>query len=451
VLAVAACLVVAAAAAQRGGRLVELRRTPYADTAPGDREAHLDYLSSRAAFSQGYSDTANQQRARADAERAVARDPGYAPAWSLLSQVYAVQYRSASDPDVATIEAAERAAARALALDPQLPDGHLAKASVLFSRRDHEGTRRALGAGRPALEGTASYWHLLALLEQREGNWRASEAAFSRAFNLDGPGTAEWLAVHFLHLRRYREARRVVAVALASSRTAAVVPDSWARFSERGDIADARPGLEVALRSRTPPDARVLGLLAQLEWFDGKPEQALALIDTMDESGAWLAPNFRYPSSIAAGDVLDALGRRSEARARYGEALATLEHQRLTAPDNPKLSAALGMTYAGLGRAREAVSHLERAVALRPRREDAAEGPLYLYLLARVHARLGRFDDAFAVLDTMFDGPGFYSEAWIQRDPTFAALRAEAAYAAHLERWSSRKGELLLTAHQTPD
>jgi tetratricopeptide (TPR) repeat protein len=223
------------------------------------------------------------------------------------------------------------------------------------------------------------------------------------------------------------------------------VPDAWARFSERGDIAAARPVLEAALGARTPPDARVLGLLAQFEWFDGNAERALDLIGRMDAPGAWLSPNFRFPAAVAAGDVLDSLGRHGEARARYGEALIALERRRGAAEDDSKVMAALGMTYAGLGRGADAVRHAERAVALLPRELDAGEGPLYLYLLARVHARLGQKTLAFAVLDTMFDAPGFYSEAWVQRDPSFAALRADAAYASHHERWATRKGQALLT------
>ena len=41
----------------------------------------------------------------------------------------------------------------------------------------------------------------------------------------------------------------------------------------------------------------------------------------MNPAGAWLAPNFRFPAAIAAGDVLDGVGRRREARARYAEAV----------------------------------------------------------------------------------------------------------------------------------
>lgn len=440
--AAAAAVLVLVAAATRQGLPPGLTRGAGAP-ASRDAEAHLAYLSGLAAFGQGYSDTANQARARADLERAVARDPGFAPAWAALALVYAAQYNSAMNRDPSILEAAERAARTAVTLDPRLPQAHLALATLHFGRREHRRAREVLEAWQADLAGEARYWHLLGFIEQREGRWRASEAAFTKAFDLDGPATAEWLAVHFLHLRQYADARRVLAVALASNRTAAVVPDAWGRFSERGDIAAARQVLEAAVASRTPPDARALGLLAQFESFDGKAERALALIRLMDAPGAWLAPNFRFPAAIAAGDVLDTLGRHAEARARYAEAIPALERRRSATPNDQKVMAALGMAYAGLGRAGDAVRHAERAVALLPREKDAAEGPLYLYLLARVHARLGHQADAFAVLDTMFDAPGFYSEAWVQRDPSFAALRADAAYASHLERWATRKGDAL--------
>ena len=53
-------------------------------------------------------------------------------------------------------------------------------------------------------------------------------------------------------------------------------------------------------------------------------------------------------------------------------------------------------------------------------------------------------ETAFATLDRLFSVPGFYSEAWVQRDPGFAALRKDPAFGAHLERWSTQKGDALL-------
>jgi DNA-binding winged helix-turn-helix (wHTH) protein/Tfp pilus assembly protein PilF len=239
--AAAAALVLAAAVAGSGLRRGEPGTSgTVGPTASTDSEARLLYLSGRAALSQGNSDTANQARARADLERAVARDPQFAPAWARLAIAYAAQYRSAADGRRSTLEAAERAAETAIRLAPDLPESRLARADVLFSRGEMAPARQALEASRDLLAGDAAYWHLLGFVEQRQGHWRASEAAFARAFDIDGPGTAEWLAVHFLHLRQYADARRVLSVATASSRTAAVVPDAWTRFSEGGPSRHAR-------------------------------------------------------------------------------------------------------------------------------------------------------------------------------------------------------------------
>ena len=201
---------VAAVALMFLGVLVACGANPQASRWPAagpatvrDSEAHLAYLSGRAAFEQGYSDTANQTRARADLERAVARNPGFAPAWALLARIYGTRYRTTMDRHPATLDAAERAARTAVALDPRLPAGHLALADVFFSRRNRPRARAALDAGREVLAGEAAYWHLLAFIAQREGLWRDAEAAYAQAFDLDAPATAEWLAVHFLHLRQY--------------------------------------------------------------------------------------------------------------------------------------------------------------------------------------------------------------------------------------------------------
>jgi hypothetical protein len=40
--------------------------------------------------------------------------------------------------------------------------------------------------------------------------------------------------------------------------------------------------------------------------------------------------------------------------------------------------------------------------------------------------------------------PGFYSETWVQRDPGFAALRRQADFGAHVTRWSTQRGDVLL-------
>ncbi len=411
-----------------------------------DGEAYLAYIRGLASYQQGSSDTANLALARSEMEQAIARDPRFALAWSWLARVYATQYRTGSRRSAETLQAAYRAAQTAIDLEPGLPEAHLGLALVLASDRQFERARQELDLARAGLPNSAELWQTIAFIDQRHGRWSDSLAAYMRAFELDPSTTADLIAVHYLHLREYADSRRFVGIARAANRTGIVVPDAWGRFSESGEVAAARTLLESALGTRTPVDGRVRALLARFEWFDGRHQQALELIEAMDPAGAWLSPNLRYPASLAAAQVYEDMGRRAEASTRYAAAMAELEHRQLAAPDDYQIEAAMGLAAAGLGRAADALRHGERAVALLPVTKDAAEGPLYLYLLAQVQSRVGQQAAAFATLDRMFSIPGFYNEWWVVRDPGFAALRAHPSFREHLNRWTSSKGEALLGA-----
>jgi DNA-binding winged helix-turn-helix (wHTH) protein/TolB-like protein/Tfp pilus assembly protein PilF len=434
---IAGALQVAVDARER--RAVEAR--PTADT-----DAYLAYLRGVASFQQGWSDTANLVQARAELENAVARDPGFALAWSWLARVCASQYRTAALRTPEIMLKAHRAAQKAIELDPGRPEVHLGLAQVLMTDRQYDAALRELDIARVGLPNSAELLHVAAVIEQRRGRWAESLAAYTRAFELDPASTAELIALHYMHQREYAEVRRYISVAKAAHRSAVLVPEAWLHFSERGDIAAARRVLESARRSRSPADSRVLGLLARLEFVDGHPERALELIAGMDSAGAWLPPNFRFPATLAAGQVYESMGRREAATRSYAAAMAESRRRQLAAPEDHQNEAALALAAAGLGHSAEAVAHGRRAVELLPVSKDAAEGPLYLYLLAQVQARVGDHAGAFATLDELFSVPGFYNERWVQHDPGFASLWRHPLFQANLARWSRQRGDVLLGA-----
>lgn len=407
-------------------------------------DAYLAYLRGIAAYQQGATDTSNQRRARADLEQAVALDPEFAVAWSWLARVYAWQYTTGAERRPEVRDAARRAAQRAIALHSGFPEARLGLAQMLLIDQEHEAALRELDVVRRALPHAPEPLRMIANIEQGRSRWIDAGRAYREAFDLDPASTSDLIAVHHLHLREYTEARRFIQVAKAANRTTVAVPEAWTYFSETGDIAAARRVLETALAARSPADARVRGLLAVLEWFDGRHERALSLIDGMDSSGGWLPAAFRYPAALAAAQVFESMGRRTEAVTKYVAATAELERRLRVAPDDYQVHAALGLAAAGLGRASQAVRHGTRAVELLPVLRDGVQGPVYLYVLAQIHARLGEHAAAFEVLDRMFSVPGFYNETWVRRDPAFASLRRDPAFDAHLRRWSLQRGDALL-------
>jgi DNA-binding winged helix-turn-helix (wHTH) protein/TolB-like protein/Flp pilus assembly protein TadD len=429
---------------------LEARERRVVDARPtADTDAYLAYLRGITSFQQGTSDTSNQLQARAELERAVARDPRFASAWGWLARVYAWQYNTGALRDAATKASAQRAAERAMALNPSSPEARLGAVQVFVIDRDFESALRELNIALSGAPNSPELWRMVGFVEQRKGNWPESLSAYLRAFDLDPVGTADPLAIYYLHMRQYPEAIRFVEILKAGSRPTASLPDAWTRFSGTGDSAGARQALELALRTRTPADARVRGLLARFEWIDGNYPRALELIGGMDPSGSWMPVNFRYPAALAAGQVHESMGNRDEAAKSYTTAVAQLEARRRISPDDYQIEAPLGLAYAGLGRTAEAIRHAERAVQLLPITKDAAEGPLYLYLLAQTYARVGQAAQAFATLDRMFSAPGFYGEMWVQRDPGFASLRNHPKFRAYVDRWSKQRGDALLKAAST--
>jgi tetratricopeptide (TPR) repeat protein len=296
--------------------------------------------------------------------------------------------------------------------------------------RELELARRA----RPTLEGIRTE----AWMREGRGEWSQALALWMKGFALEPAAIADLIGIHYLHLRDYPNAARYLAISRAANQSAATVPEAWLRFSHTGDIAGARDILEPALALKTP-DARVRGLLARYEWFDGRYERALALIHTMDAAGAWLPANFRFPAAIAMGQVYESMGQQDRAREYFANALKTLQAAEVQRPDDSQIHAGIGLAAAGLRRADLAVRHGRRAVELLPVSKNAVAGPVLLYLLSTIHARLGRHAEAFAALDEMFSAASFYSERWIERDPWFASLRSDPGYVSHRDRWARRK------------
>jgi TolB-like protein len=211
--------------------------------ATADTEAHLAYLRGITAYRQGASDTSNLAQARADLENAVARDPRFAVAWSWLARVYAAQYNSGAQRKPEIRQSAQHAARTAIELDPGLPEGHLGLAQMLFLEREYDRALRELEIARVGLPNSPELFRLIGSVEGAKGRWSESLSAYTRGFDLDPAPIAEAIAVHYLHLRQYTE------------------------------------------------------------WFDGRHQRALDLIEEMDSAGAWLPPDFRFPASVAAGEA----------------------------------------------------------------------------------------------------------------------------------------------------
>ncbi|UHQ18554.1 tetratricopeptide repeat protein [Lysobacter sp. KIS68-7] len=215
-------------------------------------------------------------------QRATERDPGYAPAWSGLSQAYARQADSGFVPTAGGFERAREAAEKALALDPRLADAHVAMGEVQLSF---------------------------------DWDWTAADASLRRALDLE-PGNSEAL-------------RRLSGVAATAGRWNEAIdlankaierdplrPNSWNNLGLTLLAVNRDTEAETAFRKAMdidPDGAARHQSLAQALLLQGKTEAALQEVQ-LEKNDIWRL----YGLALT-----NARGRRSESDA----ALKALEAQ----------------------------------------------------------------------------------------------------------------------------
>jgi TolB-like protein/class 3 adenylate cyclase/Flp pilus assembly protein TadD len=365
---------------------------------------------------------------------AVARDPSFALAWAQMSYTHSWMYWFGIDESPERVRLAEEAAQRAVSVDPQLGETHLALGYVAYwGRRDYAAAMGEFEMARKLLPNNSAVAFAIASVHRRRGEWDAAVAEFKRATSLD-PRDASLLsasAYTFGFCRRYAEALD------AMERSLAIQPDYWdglagsamLEIAGHGDVVKAN-----ALLARLPANVDPQGQIRYGRWkiamWSRDFSQAVAALQGAPD---WIQSNPTHrPVSTAAlrGVALEAAGRTEEARQEFERALPLLEEKIGSGAGEPSIYAALGRVYAGIGRADDAVSEGQKAVELLPVSQDAFNGPFYLAQLAEIHARLGHAEEALLIIRQLLETSAglVVSPALLRLDPAWDTIRKDPGF-----------------------
>lgn len=374
------------------------------------------------------------RQAAGEYEQAVALDPTFALAWARLSQTLStiLYTSSATSPEDAV--RAEFAARRALALAPGLPQAHLALGDYYRTvRGDVTSALDAYEAGQRIAPHNPELMVALAKAEQSQGDWTGALRHFQEAQSLDPRSliVAQNLTSTLLWLRRYDAARAAAEQMLAidSSAIPSIEERAMIPLAE-GNLADARAVLRAgAARTDETHFVAFVATYWDLYWALNDDQRSLLLRLTPaafgDDRVAW---------GLALAGAQALAGHAALARIYADSARIAIEADLATAPKiigGPSESqehALLGVAYAYLGRATDAVREGERGVALEPVARDAYAGPYVQHQLARIYTILGQQDRAVATLAPLLKTPYYLSPAWLRIDPTLAPLRGNPGF-----------------------
>ncbi len=364
---------------------------------------------------------------------AIAADPDFALAYARLSYLKAEVYFTGKDPSAQGIDAAQAAATQALALQPNLPEAHLAMGYVHYwGHLDYVAALAEFATARASLPD-ANVIAAIAYVHRRQGNLLQALSEFEKAVALDprNPKLPGDVGATLMELRRYTEA------VAACDRALALAPDSIDGQVYRATALRMRGDLEGASRSLAtiPADYDPQGS-ASLARFDlalamRQPDAALAAIA---KAPAWLLDNksnVLIPAMLLRGQ---ALARKGETGPAHTAFLAAQKVLQGLPREQPGAQINLADVYAGLGQTDAALAAARRATDLLPLSRDMVGGVFYLTELTKIEAQVGETESALNHIVQLLAVPAGreVSAASLRTDPIWDPLRKDPRFQALL-------------------
>jgi TolB-like protein/Flp pilus assembly protein TadD len=361
-------------------------------------------------------------------ERAIRLDPNFALAQARLSHLESWMFY-AIEPLPARAQKARAAADKALRLQPDLPESHLAMGFVhYYVDRDYDAALNELASARGGLPNDPGIFRAMAAIQRRQGRWQESSASYARAVSLDpkDPILLENMGMNYLAVRDYATAARIFDRAVKAAPETFTIRELRARveFYAKGDL---RPMQELlaSLPENIDPNGTITLARYNLKMYERKFDELLGILDRSPAEKSRGETSAPIPKPFLKATVYQAMNDDVKARANYEEARDKAEKAVQESPEDGPRHALLGLIYAGLGRCDEAKAEAKRAVDLLPESKDAFDGPILVLSRARIHMMCGDLDTAFALLEQSLRTPSGITIPELRRDPVWDPLRRD--------------------------
>jgi serine/threonine protein kinase/tetratricopeptide (TPR) repeat protein len=352
-------------------------------------------------------------------EQAISRDPNFALAYCLLTDVDLTLYWVNGRVDAARRARAEEALHAAQRLSPDSGETHVATALFYhYGNRDLDHALGELDVAARLLPNSPDVFNSSAKIERRLGRWRESLRHFAKADELDPRDPSALLNLVMIHglLRHYHEAEQLADRGLATFPEAAdqFLNDKAEYALAQGDLAGAGAAIGKISSPTGFPELR-FGILYYAHNYAEAERFSVSIWQNKD-------PDFARYMACSSAMAARARGDPEKMHAYFLAAREANEPLLHGEPD-PGTLADLAVIDAGLDRKEDAISEGRKAVELRPISSDALEGPEFVLKLATAFALLGEKDLALEQLSLVANVPHGPTYADLKFDPVWDNLR----------------------------
>lgn len=397
--------------------ILEPERQSLARAPTDNLEAYDWFLRGMAFFQQSWQKS-DVSTAAEMFERATRLDTTFALAYAMLARADAAMYQEYYDRSAERLQRATEAVARAVRLQPDLPESHIARGYLFYhGYLNYDSALVEFGHARRLQPDNSELLNAIAAVERRTGKLDDALADFKLALALDPRSHLKSMDVALTSgmLHEYDTSLVYVdrTLDLAPSWDLPHVFRAWLHVLADGDLDAARHVLESAEGKSD------LSANPYYWWLT----RILYDMETGLERSVLGADSAQY--YLYRGQIYRLMNRPRRTQAYYDSARVLLEQRVRAQPEAPRFRSQLGLAYAGLGRFQDAVREHGRALQLLPTWRDAFDAPFLMVNAAESFVMAGQHDAAIDQLEKLLAMPGFVTPSYLKLDPIWDPLREE--------------------------
>jgi len=377
-------------------------------------------------------------------ERAIQLDPNFALALARSSLLQSwILHTFDRTPE--RREKARTLAERALQLQPDLPEAHLALgSSYYYGDNNYDAALKEFEVAQRGLPNESEVYLSLAAIQRRQGKWGESTANFEKAVSLNPKDVwpLQNLAFNYQMLRNFDKANATIdrAVALDPTALPPLEVKSKLAIAEKGDFSVAEKAFAAVKSVPMTNEQKLRTASARADVFllERKPSEALQEAENLPDDLLGGIPGALGGKYYVIGFARKALQDDAGARAAFEKARGAIEKQLKRSPDVADLHIQLAKVLAQLNQRDSALAEARRASELQPESKDAFGGPEITEGVAQVYAMLGENGRAIEILEELLSRPSAVTVQGLKINPTWDPLRNDPGFQALLSKYAGK-------------
>src|SRR6266436_9365349 len=407
-------------------------------------EAYLAFVQAHD-LSCAWEDLAKLKQSAQLYQRAIDLDPNFALALARYSQLESWMLRT-HEGTSEDREKARSLAERALQLQPDLPEAHLALGfSYYYGDNNYDAALREFEIARSGLPNESEVYLAIGAIQRRQGKWAESTANLEKAVSLNPKDTfpLQNLAFNYQMLRNFDAANKTIDRGLQINPRGVGLWEikSKLAIAEKGDLSVSEKAFQAVTSMPMSNVEKLWIATARAEVFllERKYKEGLREAESLpDDLLRTEFPQHLSGKYYLIGFARKALQDEAGARAVFLRAKELLDAQLKESPDATDMHIQLAKVLACLGEKDAALAEARRATELVPESKDAFGGPEIAAGVAEVHAILGDNGRAIEILDRLLSRPSAVTVQGLKVNPIWDSLRSDPRFQTLIDKYGAK-------------